>query len=231
MIFDARALVSVLIAACFSFSAAAAASDFLIEPGRRAGPVTKSTTEAQLKALLPKGQVKRVLQHIEEDVYNCGTLIFAGADNEAFVTWASMTKGYRSDHPKNVRECEGLPGPSKPQSVTLQNDFFRHSERRSSWKAARGIRLGMDLRGLETGAGRPFSFSACQCDYGGVIFGEPTQRTFPNLDLWLFYTDIPDDFRAKYVNEDDDYALKSSDVPTAVARRIKLWTITVRLGD
>ncbi|RDI56728.1 hypothetical protein [Microvirga subterranea] len=230
MIFDARVLGSVLIAACFSFSAAAEASDFMIEPGRRAGPVTKDMTEAQLKALLPKGQVKRVLQHVEEDVYNCGTLIYAGTDNEAFVSWASMTKDYWGDDPKNVKECEGLPGPSKPQAVTIENDFFRHPERRSSWRSAKGIRLGMNLRELETAAGQPFLFSACQCDYGGVVFGEPLQRTFPNLDLRLFYTDIPDDIRAKYVNEDDDYALKSSDVPPALARRILLWKIVARLA-
>ncbi len=89
----------------------------------------------------------------------------------------------------------------------------------------------MNLRELEASAGQPFLFSACQCDYGGVVFGEPLQRTFPNLDLWLFYTEIPDEIRAKYVGKDDDYALKSSYVPTTVARRIKLWKIAVRLGD
>ncbi len=105
MTFDAGTFGWILMASWLSFSAMAEASDLLIEPGKRAGPVTRDTTEAQLKALLPKGQVKRVLHHIEEDVYNCGTLIYAGTDNEAFVSWASMTKDYRGDDPK---KSEGM---------------------------------------------------------------------------------------------------------------------------
>src|SRR5690349_2792436 len=50
----------------------------VIEPGKRAGPVTKDISEAQLKASLQQGEVIRLLVHLEEDAYQCGTAIFPG---------------------------------------------------------------------------------------------------------------------------------------------------------
>ena len=48
---------------------AQSATDVTIEPGKRAGPVTQGMTEARLRTLLPKGQVKRVLRHVGEGNY------------------------------------------------------------------------------------------------------------------------------------------------------------------
>ena len=78
-------------------------NDFTIEPGKRAGPITEDTTEAQLRRLLPKGQVKRVFKHVHVGYYRCGTEIFSGTENAAFLTWGSMDRSYEKDTKANVR--------------------------------------------------------------------------------------------------------------------------------
>ncbi len=205
----------------------------VIEPGKRAGPVSKASTEADLKVLPPKGQVKRVLVHIEESFYKCGTVLFPGTDNQAFVTWATMEKDYDGDDPKNVAECQNLPTPSKPETVRIEKDFFKKPNQTSSWRASNGIRIGMLLRELEQAAGKPIEFSVCRCDYGGVVFtGWPGEDPFGGfLDLWLHKPGIPKHIEEKFASKDAYHALKSSDVPANVADKIVIRRIIVHLMD
>jgi hypothetical protein len=206
--------------------------NLLIEPGKRAGPVMRGMTEAQLKAALPKRQLKRALVHIGEGFFTCGTAIFPGTDNEAFVTWTSLQEIYEGDDPINLTKCQGLPMALKPNTVRIEKDFRRNPKLVSSWHAANGIRIGMTLRELAAAAGKPIEFSACQCDYGGVVLGRPRQDLFGNqFDLWLHTSDIPEEIEERHASKDKYRALKSSDVPASVASKVVLDRIVVYLEE
>lgn len=206
------------------------APELIIEPGRRAGPITKDTSEAQLKASLRPGEVVRLMVHIEEDVYQCGSAIFPGSLEMAFITWGSMDKVYRGMTQEDVKECLGMPNPTGPQNVIIQRDLRREPNQPTAWRSTKGIRLGMDLKGLEAAAGKPFEFSVCPCDAAGFVFGMPRQDIFKGLDLWL---DIPDSLEhvEKNIKAVEDYALSSSNVPPDLARKIRLRKIVVHLND
>lgn len=213
-------------------AAAQALPDLVIEPGHRAGPVRRNMTEAQLKASLPKGQARRMLVHIEEDFYKCGTVVFPGTENEAFVTWSTMDKDFEGDTQDNRTACQNLPSASKPATVIIEGDLRNRPGRVGAWRARNGIRIGMTLRELEAAAGKPFEFSVCQCDYSGVVFGRPRQELFGNgYNLWFHIPALPQDIEAKYVDRDRLDALKSSHVPASVARRIMLRKIVVYLEE
>jgi hypothetical protein len=207
-------------------------ADFLIEPGKRAGPVMKGMTEAQLRASLPNGQAKRTLVHIGEGFFMCGTVIFPGTYNEAFVTWASLEEIYEGNDPEAVAQCQRLPMAVKPGTVRIEKDFRKNSSRVSSWRAANGIRIGMTVQELAAVAGKPIEFSVCQCDYGGVLLGEPRQSLFDNrFDLWFYVPNIPEEIEERYVSKDEYRALKSSDVPKVLASKIVLDRIVVYLEE
>jgi hypothetical protein len=206
-------------------------ANFLIEPGRRAGPVLKGMTEAQLRASLPSEQAKRTLVHIGEGFFMCGTVIFPNTDNEAFVTWASLEQIYEgNDDPDVIAQCLGLPMAVKPDTVRIEKDFRKNPSRVSSWRAANGIRIGMTVRELAAVAGKPIKFSVCQCDFGGVVLGEPRQNLFGNrFDISFHIPGTPEEIEERYVSKDDYHALKSSDVPRALASKIILDRIVVYL--
>ena len=149
-------------------AAAQPAADFIIEPGKRAGPVTRHMSEARLKALLPKGQVKRVLRPVGEGAHDCVTEIFSGTGNAAFIAWGTITKTYEEETAKTLRDCRNRPSASKPQGIALERSLDQ-PDAASAWRTRNGIRLGMTVRELEAVMGEPFDFSVCACGYGGAI--------------------------------------------------------------
>jgi hypothetical protein len=225
MNYRSAAMLSILL----SLPAGAQTSaNLLIEPGKRAGPVTRGMTEAQLKAALPNGISKRALVHIGEGFFMCGTAIFPGTDNEAFITWTSLQEIYEGDDSINLTRCQALPMASKPNTVRIEKDFRKYPKPVSSWHAANGIRIGMNLQELAAVAGKSIEFSMCQCDYGGVVLGKPRQDLFGNrFDLWFHTSDIPTEIEERYASKDKYRALKSSDVPAGLASKIVLDRIVV----
>jgi hypothetical protein len=49
--------------------------------------------------------VIRFLVNLEEDAYQCGTAIFPGSLDMAFITWGSKDTIYRGDTKENIKEC------------------------------------------------------------------------------------------------------------------------------
>jgi hypothetical protein len=115
--------------------------------------------------------------------------------------------------------------------VTIERDLRKEPDQATAWRSTKGIQLGMNLKELEAAAGKPFDFSVCPCDFGGVVFGGERQDTFKGLELWLDYLDIPEAIEKKHVNVDEDYVLNSSHVPPDLARQIRLRKIVVHLND
>ena len=212
-------------------AAAQPAMDFTIEPGKRAGPVTQGMTEARLRTLLPKGQMKRVLRSVGEGNYDCVTEIFSGTGNAAFINWGTITKTYEEETPKTRRDCQNQPSASKPQGITLERELDQ-PDKGSAWRTKNGIRLGMTVRELEAVMGEPFDFSVCACDYGGVILNTGGERkALSGIALMI---DFPGDAEVTlktFIRVDEDFALKSSDVPEATAKNFVVRQLIVSLTD
>lgn len=207
------------------------AMDFIIEPGRRAGPVTRGMTEARLKALLPKGQVKRVLRPVGEGTYDCVTEIFSGTANAAFISWGTITKTYEEETAKTRRDCQNQPSASKPQGITLERERDRPGAA-SPWRTKNGIRLGMTVRELEAVLGEPFDFSVCACDYGGAILNtEGERKALGGISLIIDFPDDTEETLKRFIRVDEDFALKSSDVPEAAAKNFVVRLLIVSLAD
>jgi hypothetical protein len=212
-------------------AAAQPAADFIIEPGRRAGPVTRHMTEARLKTLLPKGQVKRVLRPVGEGAYDCVTEIFAGTGNAAFIAWGTITKTYEEETAKTLRDCRNRPSPSKPQGIALERSLDQ-PDAASAWRTRNGIRLGMTVRELEAVMGEPFDFSVCACDVGGFILNTGGERkALTGIALMIDFPPDTEETLKRFIRVDEDFALKSSDVPEAVAKNFVVRQLIVSLTD
>lgn len=204
---------------------------FIIEPGRRAGPVTRDMNEARLKALLPKGQVKRVLRPVGEGTYDCVTEIFSGTANAAFISWGTITKTYEEETAKTRRDCQNQPSASKPQGIALERERDRPGAA-SAWRTKNGIRLGMTVRELEAVLGEPFDFSVCACDYGGAILNtEGERKGLGGISLIIDFPDDTEETLKRFIRVDEDFALKSSDVPDAAAKNFVVRLLIVSLAD
>jgi hypothetical protein len=200
--------------------------DFQFVPGEKVGPIGKNTSEAELKTLLPIGQVKRVVQHMGEGVFQCGTEAFSGTDNGVFIIWKSLHKDYISDGPGDQDDCERQPAPTGVLSVIIGES----AERPGQWRDAAGIHVGMDLRALEKTLVAPFSFSLCPCDSGGVIFTPNPHAGLKGMVLWLQIPVDSEEEMKDLVNADAEYEIRSSDIPPDRVKDFPLRKIRVDLG-
>lgn len=203
-------------------------ADFTIEPGKRAGPITESTTEAELRRMLPKGQVKRVFKHVHSSYYRCGTEIFSGTENAAFLTWGSMDRSYEKETKANVRECLALPSASRPQSIIVETKADM-PDAPSAWHTSSGIRLGMGIRHLEAVTGEPFEILLCPCEFAGVLMNQPTSYAFRKIELRISFPEGAHKTLKEVVRPDDEYAVYAADVPNQMAHDFVVSTMSVSL--
>lgn len=205
-------------------------SDLIIEPGVRAGPVTRDMTEERLKTLLPRGQVRRVLRNWGENYYACGTEIFAGTPHAAFISWASFAdKDYIGDTKENREDCMSLPVGTHPQTITLEVGF-KMPLPRNSWRTKNGIRLGSSLTDLETLATKPFEFSVCPCETGGLIMEDRLDEI--NSSLFILRIGFPENaYKSleKFMKDPDAMTVMSSDVPKGMAQKFFVERMRVSL--
>lgn len=203
-------------------------ADFTIEPGKRAGPVTEDTTEAELRRMLPKGQVKRVFKHVHSSYYRCGTEIFSGTENAAFLTWGSMDRSYEKETKANVRECLALPSASRPQSIIVETKADM-PDAPSAWHTSSGIRLGMGIRHLEAVTGEPFEILLCPCEFAGVLMNQPTSYAFRKIELRISFPEGAHKTLKEVVRPEDEYAVYAADVPNQMAHDFVVSTMSVSL--
>ena len=113
------------------------AHDWSIVPGKRVGPVTSTSSEAELKAAFGAAAVKRALIRITDDTKAPGLEIDGDKPAESLaVVWPRSEGGLR--WPLLVIPCYARP------AVDCR------------WQTAEGVRVGMGLADLQRANERPF---------------------------------------------------------------------------
>jgi hypothetical protein len=119
-----------------------------IVAGRQFGPITETTTRAELQSLF-RGAVKDADVHIGEGICTRGTIVLPGTADEADVAWQDE---------RHTRIA-----------------FVRTTTAGSRWRTTRGVGIGTTLSELVKIAGQVLTFSGFGWDYGGgLAWTEPT---------------------------------------------------------
>jgi hypothetical protein len=125
--------------------ATASSSSWQIVPGRSAGAVTATSSEADLETHYGASAVKRTRIELGEGETTPGTVLFPGDSlRRAEVVWHDTVNRRR------------------PARLILRGN-------RSEWRVGSGISLGTSLKELERINGRPFTLAGFGWDYAGVI--------------------------------------------------------------
>jgi hypothetical protein len=176
----------------------------LIVPGERVGLVTAKTSEAELIAQLPAGQVRRVLYSLGEGAAGCGTEIFSGTDDVVVIGWWGDNVEYELDNAADLAECQSRQDFVRPGKVMIESSA-------GSWHTDSGIRLGMTLSDLARLGDEPISVSVCPCDFGGFI--QASDEQVPDgLELWADFPLNADYTYANVIDTAADYMLSSRDI-------------------
>lgn len=133
--------------------------DKTIVPGTRFGPVTATTSEADLIALLGEDAVESRDARIGEGMCAPGSLIFGGTADSAEIVWADAAR-------------------SRPAEARVRGAGY-------SWRTPVGIHVGMPINLLvQANGGRPVTFMGFGRDDGGrgswtePVNGEPATVGF-----------------------------------------------------
>jgi hypothetical protein len=90
----------------------------------------------------------------------------------------------------------------------------------------------MTVRELEAVMGEPFDFSVCACGYGGAILNTGGERkALSGIVLMIDFPPDTEETLKRFIRVDEDFALKSSDVPEAVAKNFVVRQLIVSLTD
>jgi hypothetical protein len=122
--------------------------DWLIEPGVRVGPITRTSSEADLRKSFGPEAVKAKDIEIGEGQTEPGTVIYETAPDK---TLAVLWKDKSRTHPDRVMICNG------------------DSSAKCVWRTADGIGIGTTLKELEQRNGKPFELMGFNWDYAGNI--------------------------------------------------------------
>jgi hypothetical protein len=124
--------------------ATAVVSEWQIVPGR-AGPITRETSEAELRRRYGSNSVEATRIEIGEGETAAGAVLYPGDSlRRAEVVWQDSVNRRR------------------PARLVIRGD-------RTKWQLPRGITLGTTLQELERLNGRPFVLAGFGWDYAGVI--------------------------------------------------------------
>lgn len=123
-------------------------SSFTIVAGKQFGPISETTTRAELQKLF-QGAVKDADVDIGEGICTRGTKVLPGTPDELDVAWQDE---------RHTRVA-----------------FVRTTTAGSRWRTARGVGIGTPLSELVKMAGKVLTFSGFGWDYGGgLAWTEPT---------------------------------------------------------
>jgi hypothetical protein len=155
-------VLALFVAACNS--PGVAEHDWLIVPGRRAGALQATSTEAQLIRAYGAQVVQPARIELGEGETAPGTIVFPSDSLRRLeVLW---------------RDTIGRKGPAR---LVLRGA-------RTRWELPGGITLGTTLRGLEKRNGREFVLAGFGWDYSGVILdwgGGELAHALPGVTLYL----------------------------------------------
>jgi hypothetical protein len=125
-------------------TAAAQKNDWLIVPGQRVGPITASTTRADLNRVFGKENVEDRSLDVNEGP-EAATVVFGNDTSAALaITWDK-------EHPSTIHICFGTQtGPCR-------------------WRTASGIRIGLPLMELQKLNGKSFQLMGFGFEGQGVV--------------------------------------------------------------
>ena len=201
----------------------AAEESRLIVPGKSVGPIGAGTSEAELIARLPAGQVKRVLYSLGEGAAGCGTEVFSGTDDVVVIGWWGDGVEYELNNAADLATCQARQDFTRPGSITIENSA-------GGWHTAAGIKVGMTISALARLGDEPVSVSVCPCDFGGFI--EALGKQVPDgLELWA---EVPLNADYTYANAIDataDYMLSSADIEASAESGFTIARMIVAIGN
>ncbi len=120
-------------------------NDWLIVPGKRLGPITATSTRADLIRMFGAKNVVEADVTVGEDEPEPGTILFADEpDKKLAIVWTD------DGHVNSVAICQD-------------------EKANCRWHTADGISLGTSLKMLERLNGRSFQFYGFGWDYGGAV--------------------------------------------------------------
>jgi hypothetical protein len=117
------------------------AHDWLIVPGERVGPISATTSEAELLSRLGAGAVVRREVYLAEGFCTAGNVLYPDSPDAVEIGWADSLR-------------------SRPAFLTIRG-------RGSRWATPAGVRIGATLKDLEALRGEPLTFAGFGWDYGG----------------------------------------------------------------
>lgn len=161
-----RTLLTLLLLSAAAHAQPVAKDDRVIVPSRRVGPITVSTSEAQMKAIFGAKQVKFGNIDGAEGQQVPGTRVLPGTADELQIFWTDN---------KSRKRIE---------SIAISNP-------KSHWHTADGIRIGTPLtRLVELNGGKKMDFSGFDWDYGGnLMTGPALKKALPGMSFTLSHVD------------------------------------------
>jgi hypothetical protein len=141
-----------------------AAGEWQIVPGRSAGLLTETSTEADLRQRYPAGTVDSIRVQLGEGETAPGSVLYpSDSVRRAEILWKDTTQRAR------------------PERLILRGS-------RSLWRVDGGISLGTTLQELERLNGRPFKLAGFGWDYSGVVIdwaGGSLDSSLAGVKLYL----------------------------------------------
>lgn len=148
-------------------AAVAPAADFILIPGKKVGPITKTTSESDLLQIYGSGQVHRGFVPILGASEKECTVVNPGTANEIKIVWENAER-------TRVKEVHLL-------------------KENSSWYTAEGLTCGLDFPEVVKANKAPISFHGFKWEYGGTVssWGKGSLSRYNNKFYAVFAPRIP----------------------------------------
>lgn len=136
-------------------------NDFRIDPGVRAGIITRESSHESLTRMLGPEEVVKDKLHVGESEWVQGTIIYPNTKNELLIYW-------QNEDFKTIRQIMI----SKPGG---------------QWQTLSGIHIGQSIKEVTTLNGAPFNLTGFQWDYAGKTLNWQGGKLSPHLTLAFDY--------------------------------------------
>jgi hypothetical protein len=175
---EAVIVATILVAgsSCAGAPAGRTPSDRTIVPGRRAGAIAKSTTEADLRAAVGPDSLRPGPVHVAEGFCGTGTTVYPGSTDSVVVIWTSDER-------------------RRPAEVRIYGAG-------SAWRTPAGVGIGTTVAELEALSGRPVTFYGFE--WGGSGLGRWTEDVGGVPDT-VFFRVYPDTASIRRFGTDPRY--------------------------
>lgn len=171
--------------------------DFSIDPGKRIGLITATSTEGKLRIDYGPENIHSQQLPIGEGEESLGAILFQDTRNELELFWAPTTY------------------PPRPS-------FARISKDSTQWKTLDGVSIGTSIEELEKINGKPFWFYGFEWDYAGLVVSWDGGQ----LSEYLIVALIPGNFEALAPEFFGEIKLRSDD-PKIKSLELKVGSMVI----